>query len=155
MNTKPQDVIDLHARLTGQRMRLVPHSVQRQASKFVEHFSLAELEIVLLFTQRQISRNECGYNTQSLTWRVLFGDHGAADEFLKFQERLGMAEEARRRGWKPRLSTGAPSKSAPEPKSAPVAPQTEPDPQEFAATAERLRAFRERLRGPTAELSAP
>lgn len=104
----PQQVIEAFARYTEIRFRVVPPSVQRQAMEFVKFgFTLRELELVAQWTRRQIARGQGGYNAASLQWRTLFGAHGAADQWVCFQERLGLAETDLKRGWRPKLETGA------------------------------------------------
>lgn len=103
----PQQVIEAFGRFTAIKFRVVPHSVQRQAVDFVRNgFTLQELELVIKWTRRQIEKNQGGYSAASLQWRVLFGDHGAADEWVCFQERLGLAELALKSGWRPKLEAG-------------------------------------------------
>ena len=124
----PQEVIGTFELCTGIRLRAVPHSVQRQAGDFVKHgFTLTDMELVVAWIKRQISHRKSGFTDASYTWRRMFGDHGAADEFLVFQERLGLAEQDRRRGWRPKLAT---EPAAPKPAAKAVAanePQADPD----------------------------
>ena len=124
-DTHPREVLELFQRLTGIAFRITPHSVERQAIKFLKAgFTLGELEMVVAWTRHQIQRGEGGFNPGSLQWRVLFGDHGAADEFLRFQERLGLAQEARKRGWKFRSSLGVPVEGTPVVAVAKSVPET-------------------------------
>lgn len=102
----PADVIATYSRCTGIRFRFLPDGVSRQSVKFLERgFTLADLELVVLWIQRDIKRHECGSNAASLGWKCLFGEFGASDEFLKFQERIAFAEEAVKRGWRPSLTS--------------------------------------------------
>lgn len=120
-----QEVIDAFSEWTGIRFKFVPHGVQRQAAAFVTHgFSLEGLELVIAWIRRQIARGVNGFSSASLQWRVLMGEHGAADEFMRFQERLGLAQEAIRRGWKPRLGSKANDAVPAKPEAIP-APATE------------------------------
>lgn len=101
----PKEVIATFTRLTGIRLREpFPQYVMAQASTFAKHFEMRELELVILWTKRQASRHEGGYSSASIQWHVLFGRHGAGDEMLTFQERLGLAEEAVRKGWRPPIA---------------------------------------------------
>lgn len=119
----PQEVMDWFERWTGIKFRIMPHSVQRQAIKFLKAgFTLEELEMVIAWTKYQIQRGEGGFNAGSLQWRVLFGDHGAADEFMRFQERLGLAEEARKRGWRFKSALGVPVQGKPVETAKPAMP---------------------------------
>lgn len=102
----PADVIATYSRCTGIRFRFLPDGVSRQSVKFLERgFTLSDLELVVLWIKRGISRHECGFNAASLGWRCMFGEFGSSDEMLKFQERLGLAEEAVKRGWRPSLAS--------------------------------------------------
>jgi hypothetical protein len=142
---KPSAVLAEFTRLTGIKFRVLPDSVARQAGKFVAAgFTLAELELVIAWTKRQIAtvRN---WGPESLQWRVLFGDHGAADEFVKFQERLGLAEEAQRRGWRPKLGN-VPAVTKPAPAAATVVSAPAVDADRIAAAArEQAAAFRRQM----------
>lgn len=113
----PQEVIAAFTQATGIALRMVPHGIQRQAADFVRHgFNLAELELVVAWTKRQIRLGKSGFTEASYTWRRLFGEHGSPDEFQAFQERLGLAQSELRRGWKPKLAAAqAPATAAPPP----------------------------------------
>jgi len=113
----PNEVIATFGRLTGIRFRFLPDGVSRQAVKFVERgFTLADLELVVLWIKYKTKRHECGFNDASLGWKCLFGDYGSSDEMLKFQDRLGQAETELKRGWRPaRICAEQPVKRAEKP----------------------------------------
>jgi hypothetical protein len=94
-------VLRAFGELTGIRLRVVPEEVKRQAFTFASHFTLRELETVVLYVRRQIARNEGGLSAASLQWHVMMGSIGGGADFLNFQNRLGLAEEAMKRGWRP------------------------------------------------------
>lgn len=143
----PADVISTYSRCTGIRFRFLPDGVSRQSVKFLERgFTLADLELVVLWIKRGISRRECGFNAASLGWRCLFGEYGSSDEMLKFQERLGLAEEAVKRGWRPSLTStrNGTEKPASAPKHPPEQKVSE---EEGKRTAGLLGALRNELEG--------
>jgi hypothetical protein len=113
-------VLRAFGELTGIRLKRVPYAVQQQAVVFAETFTLRDLELVILYTRRQIARNEGGLSPASLQWHVLMGkpfEHSAQDagDFMAFQNRLGLAEEAMKRTkWQPPFRLSAPA--APEPR---------------------------------------
>lgn len=121
----PQAVLAAFAIFTGIKFRIVPDTVLRQASLFGETFTLEELELVIRFIGREMKAGRCGYNVQSVQWKTLMGDYGATNAFQNFQERLGLAEKARERGWNPRLTHGAPP---PTPASKPANTARQPQP---------------------------
>lgn len=126
----PQDLLDLWTSLTGEKWRLVPYSVQQQATDFISGgFTREELELVVTYTRQRINRGEGGFNPQSLLWRVL-----AADNWQKFQERLELAQLSRKR-----------RKAAATP--APVAPAEDYDPDKIREQIEASKAFRRTLLG--------
>lgn len=123
----PADVIATYSKMTGIRFRFLPDGVSRQSVKFLERgFTLSDLELVVLWIKRGINRHEGGLNDMSLGWRCLFGEYGASDEFLKFQERIGMAEAAVKRGWRPAMARTGPHRPAPAHKSPPAPRHTQP-----------------------------
>lgn len=103
-------VLRAFGELSGIHFRVKPEEMLRQAHRFAEVFTLRELETVVLWTKRQIADQAGGFNAQSLTWRVIMGS-AYGDEFIRFQERLGLATEAiKRRAWTPRYTlSGAPA----------------------------------------------
>lgn len=140
----PKEVIATFSRLTGITFRFLPDGVARQSAKFLERgFTVRDLELVILWTKRCISRHENGLNPASLGWRCLMGDYGSSDEMLKFQERLGLASEAVRKGWRPQIAGMA---------ARPVAKPTEPVQERFSEeegkrAAAELREFAAKLKG--------
>lgn len=113
--------------LTGIVFRVQPEEMKRQAQRFAETFTLAELETVVLWTKKQIADQAGGLNPQSLTWRILMGS-AYGDEFIRFQERLGLANEAiRRRAFHPRLTLSAPPPAAAKAAPAPREPAADPE----------------------------
>lgn len=140
----PKEVIATFSRLTGIHFKVLCNGVTYQAMKFVKSgFTLQELELVILWTKRQISRGEGGYSASSLQWRVLFGDYGSGDEMLKFQERLGLAEECVRKGWRPPIAG-----MAVRPVAKPTAPVQERfSEEEGKRAAAELREFAAKLKG--------
>ncbi len=106
---KPHEQVLLRfTELTGIAFRIVPHYVERQACAFTKFFSLEDLEKVVSFLRWKLATRASGFTTASYSWRKLFGDHGAGDEWLCFQERLGQADEALKRGvWKPKFAKPA------------------------------------------------
>lgn len=148
-------VVEAFGELTGITYRVTPHGVMRQAADFVKHgFTLADLELVIAYTKRGIQRGDSGFNAQSLTWRVLFGEHGAPDEWQKFQERLGLAQEMMRRtGWRPKLMHGdngrAQATTSPAGRvAATAAEQEQPaSDEDRQATAARLKEFQKQMKG--------
>lgn len=99
----PEKVVACFTRLTGIEFRIPPHAVMRQAALFAKQFALEELEITVLWIKRQISLRKSGFTEASYSWKRLFGEHGSADEFQTFQERLSLANTERKRGWKPKF----------------------------------------------------
>lgn len=76
----------------------VPEQMRRQAVLFVDRgFTVADLECVIRYIERQIrraesgERNTGGYNRASLQWGVLFGSIGDPNDFQKFVDRLALA----------------------------------------------------------------
>jgi len=87
----PAEVITAWGELTGETWRLRPHSVEQQAAEFcTAGFTREEMHLVVAYTRRMISREEGGFNAQSITWRVM-----AADRWHKFQERLTAARKTK------------------------------------------------------------
>lgn len=97
----PDDVLSAYALASGTAFRIIPHYVQRQASAFVLHFTLDDLQLVVAYLKRQVNIGKHNMTAASYSWRKLFGDHGSGDEFQTFQERLGQAQDAVAKGWKP------------------------------------------------------
>lgn len=123
----PESLLTLWTQLTGEKWRLVPYLVKEQAAEFTSAgFTEDELRLVVGYTKRMITRSEGGYNAQSILWRVM-----AADNWQKFQERLEMARESRRR------RRGAPVEA---PEEAPAY-----DPETIQRQLKESRAFRTRL----------
>lgn len=89
----PQEVLAVFGELTGITFRFVPDAVLRQAAKFAEHFTFAELEAVVCWTRKQQVEGKVNFNAGSFTWKKLMGDLGASNAFQVFQERLGSAEK--------------------------------------------------------------
>lgn len=134
-------VLRAFGELTGIVLRVVPEEVKRQAFTFAEHFSLRDLDLVIQWTKRRIARSEGGYTQASLQWRVLMGGIGRGEDLLAFQERLGLAQEEIKRGWRPVWKLCA--ASAPEPrKTAAVAEY------DRIRMASQRRADEQRLGGP-------
>lgn len=126
----PTDVLTLWTELTGEKWRLVPYNVQQQATEFASAgFTREELELVITYTRKRISSGEGGFNAQSLLWRVL-----AEDKWQKFQERLELAQLARKR--RKAATNGAP-----------VAPPEEYDPDKIRQQIEASKTFRRNLMG--------
>ncbi len=115
------EVLSAFAQLTGIKFRILPDTVMRQAVIFGETFTLVELELVIQFIDRELKAGRCGYNQQSKQWKTLMGDFGATNAFQNFQERLGLAEKACEKGWRPRLTLGAqPAQPKPRQASSPL-----------------------------------
>lgn len=120
-------VLAAFAELTGIRFRFLPEDIRRQAHTFAQHFSLRDLELVILWTRRKIAAQAGGYSAASLQWRVLMGTPYAGSDFVVFQERLGLAEEEMKRtGWRPAFKLAAPEPAAHRPAApAPARPSAE------------------------------
>lgn len=120
MSLHPNEVLQAFGTLTGIVFRLVPNDIERQAKQFVDHgFTLRDLELVVLWTQKQIAGRVNGFSRASLQWRTIFGAFGSGEDFVRFQERLGLAEGEIRKGWRPVFTLGAEPK--PTTKPAPAA----------------------------------
>ncbi len=98
---EPKTVLAAYTQASGTAFKIVPHYVQRQASAFVLAFTLDDLRLVVAYLKREVTRGKHNMTAASYSWRKLFGDHGSGDEFQTFQERLGQAQEAVAKGWKP------------------------------------------------------
>lgn len=135
--------------LTGIRLRVVPEEVKRQAFTFAANFSLRELELVVLYVRRQIARNEGGFSAASLQWHTMMGSIGGGADFLAFQNRLGLAEEAMRRGWRPPFALTAPAAPVQTACTKPApAMQSDDDLRRIREkNGEAMREFRERMQG--------
>jgi hypothetical protein len=124
----PREVMEAYAAMTGIKFRIMAPDVEKQACQFVDAaFTLEELELVIEWTRMQIRLQKGGYSDASLGWRVLFGKMGDGLPFVAFQERLGMAEAARKRGWRPALKVTAPARPAPAFEKTTQAAPAEPD----------------------------
>lgn len=124
-------VLEAFGDLTGIRFRFVAEEMKRQAMRFAEHFTLQELELVVLWTKRQIAREAGGFSAVSLQWRIIMGT-AYGDEFVRFQERLGLAEEEMKRtGWRPPYKLSQPAQTTPV-ATAPLPPEKAEKPAEGA-----------------------
>lgn len=86
-----EEVIQLWSELTGEKWRLVPYTVGREAAEFAKAgFSAEEMRAVVAYTQRMIAREEGGFNASSITWRIM-----AENQWQKFQERLAAVEKTK------------------------------------------------------------
>lgn len=93
----PQLFLQSWAEHTSQSFRCVPQIVEEQAAQAVRYgLTCDDIRLVMAYLRREIAKDRSGFNPQSLTWRV-----NAADGWLKFQERLMLAQEAVKRGWRP------------------------------------------------------
>jgi len=144
MSWNHEDVLKAFGDLTGIRFRFVAEEMKRQAQRFAEHFTLQELELVILWTKRQIAKQTANFSQASLQWRVVMGTP-YGDELLKFQERLGLAEEEMKRtGWRPPFELSADAKAAPVAKpEEPAKPAPNDDTWERGR--EKFRAMQEQL----------
>lgn len=123
---KPDALLETWTSLTGEKWRLVPLLVMQQASEFVTAgFTVEELTMVVQYVKRMIARNEGGYTAQSLLWRVM-----AEDNWQKFQERLELAQNSKKR-----------FKKSPERQESPE----QYDPETIRRQIEGNREFRQRL----------
>lgn len=148
MTPEPQQVIVLYNQLMGTRLNDLLHDVASQAVLFVKQgFTLEDLEITVLWLRREIAAQRNGYNQQSLTWRGLFGRHGAGDEWLNFHDRLAKAREAQRKGWKPRLSTAKEEPAKLTPNVIPMPEQSSFDRDKWEKEKAEREAFRRGIIG--------
>lgn len=138
----PSLVIDLYNRLSGARLTGLIPDVRDQACKFHEMgFTLEDLEITFRWLEREIAAGRNGYNSGSISWKGLFGRHGAGDEWLNFHDRLAKARLAERKGWRPKLST-RPQNEAPALKIVPKPEEPQVDETIRQQGVEQLRAWR-------------
>ena len=147
MSWSEDEVLKAFGELTGIKFRFVAEEVKRQARRFSEHFTLQELELVVLWTKRQIARETGGFSQASLQWRVLMGT-AYGDELVKFTERLGLAEEEMKRtGWRPPYVLCA----APKPAQPTLEKPEKPAPQEdvWEQGRAQFKAMQAQLFGPT------
>lgn len=146
MTTGPE-LLAAFAQLTGIRFALGAHYQQAQAMELAKAgITVRDIEMVVLWTKREIAQPRSKFTAASLQWKVLMGLHGDGNEYGTFQERLGLAQEAVRRGWSPRYKVSA-DETAPKPAQAQLDMEPRADPALFAAGAAQMRALRERMSG--------
>lgn len=138
-------VLSAFAELTGIRFRFLPEDIRRQAATFAQHFSLRDLELVILWTRRKIAAQAGGYSAASLQWRVLMGTPYAGSDFVVFQERLGLAEEEMKRtGWRPAFKLSGAAAEGPAAARKPAAPAPTGE-EEARRIREQARALYEKM----------
>lgn len=122
------DLLNAFSELTGIRFAIGAHYQQAQAIELAAAgFTVRDLELVVLWTRKELRDPRSIYRKASLGWKALMGEHGGGDEYVQFQTRLGLANEDMRRGWRPPFKLTA----------APAPLRVVPDPQPAPATAER------------------
>lgn len=119
------DLLSAFEQLTGIRFAIGAHYQQAQAIELARAgITVRDLELVILWTRREMAAPRSPYKAASLSWRTLMGAHGDGNEFVCFQERLGLANAAVAKGWRPAFKLTA----APAPLRVVPDPQPAPDP---------------------------
>lgn len=91
MTPSPEQVAACFSRCTGIRLRYLSHNQHHLCAEFVKHFTLEELEIVIIYVQKQIQIGKL--DERSLAFRNIMGEYGGGNEFASFQDRLAMASK--------------------------------------------------------------
>jgi hypothetical protein len=93
----PHEFVQAWSAITGEVFRIVPPYVHADAKLAAEAgFTADEIRLVIAFVRYERRDPRSPYNAQSLLWRV-----NAANNWAKFQERLSLAGDAIKRGWRP------------------------------------------------------
>jgi hypothetical protein len=130
-------IFEAFVHLTGAEFKVIPTEVKAQACKAGrDGFTCEDLDLAIAYTRWGMA-NDCGFNSQSLTWGKLFGD--AITGFRILQDRLDAARRAKReRGFihKPQFKANT---LIPTPQKPSRQAQLPPGKQD-AAQAEQIRA---------------